>query len=97
MGMELVVPRGASQSLTVILEALAAAGIAVTVIMIDGGLQAPGGPLPPAWRDVRLRAAEGTVTLARRGADVAVVVFGNADPGLRALQARIAAALAVDL
>lgn len=100
MGMELMVPGGAARPLAALVEALAAAGIGVTVMMIDGGLVAPGAPLPAVWRDVRLRAPEGTVTLARRGpgtagrADLAVVVFGNADPGLRSLQARIVATLA---
>ena len=93
MGLELVVAGGAARPLGSLVESLAAAGVAATIIMIDGGLVAPGAPLPAAWRDVRLRAAEGTVTVARRGADLAVVVFGNADEALRSLQMRIAAAL----
>jgi hypothetical protein len=93
VGLELVVAKGAARPLASLVEALAAAGIAATVIMVDGGLVAPAVPLPAAWRDVRLRAAEGTVTLARRGDDLAVVVFGNADEALRSLQARIAVAL----
>jgi len=92
MGLELVVA-GAGRPLAELVAALASAGIAATVMMIDGALVAPGAPLPSSWRDSRLRLAEGTVTLLRRGGDVAVVVFGNADERLRAAQERVASAL----
>jgi hypothetical protein len=93
MGLELVVAGAGDRALPAIADALAAAGIPAMVVMIDGALVAPGRPPAAPWRDVRLRTPEGTLTLLRRGADLAVVVFGNADEPLRALQAQIAAAL----
>jgi hypothetical protein len=75
-------------------EALARLGASVTIMMIDGALVMPTTSPPPTWREVRLRTPAGTVTLARRGTGVAVVVFGNADEALRGMQSRIAAALA---
>ena len=93
MGLELVAAGAAARSLPSIAAALAAAEIAAVVVMIDGALVAPGPLADSAWRDVRVRAQEGTLTLQKRGADVAVVVFGNADAALRDLQARVVAAL----
>ena len=58
--------------------------------MVDGVLQMPAAIVPETWRDLRLRFPVGTVTLTRRGADVAVVVFGNADAPLQAAQAAVA-------
>jgi len=45
--------------------------------------------------EVRVRAPQGTLTLQKRGTDVAVVVFGNADAALRDLQTRVIAALEI--
>jgi hypothetical protein len=58
--------------------------------MIDGALQMPGAIVPETWRDLRVRFPVGTITLARRGSDIAVVVFGNADAPLAAAQAAVA-------
>lgn len=62
--------------------------------MVDGQLWMPGAPPPAVWRELRLRTPAGTVTLARRPGGVAVVVFGNADDELVAVQRRVAEALA---
>jgi hypothetical protein len=92
MGLERIVS-GAASPLAAVKAKLDAAGLGCVVVMIDGALVLPTAPLPSVWRDVRVRAAQGTVTLLRRGDDLALVIFGNADPGLVALQERMAAAL----
>jgi hypothetical protein len=92
MGLEIVVPEN-EVVLEDVVARLAAAGVLAMVVMIDGALVAPGRPIPPGWRDARLRTPGGTVTLARRPEGVAVVVFGNADEALRRAQAQVAAAI----
>jgi hypothetical protein len=77
-----------------LLAALAARGLRGMVAMVDGVLQMPNATVAASWRDVRLRFPAGTITLARRPAGVAVVVFGNADESLRAAQRQVAEALA---
>jgi hypothetical protein len=72
-----------------LLERLAAGGLPCAIIMIDGALVAPGAVPAAGWRDVRLRTPAGMVTLARRGAGLALTVFGNADPALLEAQRRI--------
>lgn len=92
MGMEIVVvDRG--QSVPALLSSLAAAGLASSVMMVDGQLWPPAAALPSAWRDLRLRTPAGTVTVARRAGGLAVVVFGNADAALSAAQRQVAEAL----
>jgi hypothetical protein len=95
MGLETFVPV-AEPSLPDALARLADAGVTAMLVMIDGALVAPGAAPPAAWREARLRTPAGTVTVARRPGGVAVVVFGNADEGLRQAQAKVAAALAPD-
>jgi hypothetical protein len=73
-----------------VLERLSGAGVNAMIAMVDGSLVAFGAPPPQSWREVRLRTPAGTVTVTRRGAGVAVTVFGNADDALRAAQQRIA-------
>lgn len=55
----------------------------VQVRMVDGELTLPDEGPPDGWRDVRLGTAAGMVTLARRGQELAVVTWGNADDALR--------------
>jgi hypothetical protein len=93
MGAEIVVPRGAPCRLQPVLDALAAAGLPAVIAMVDNALRRPGAPPPEEWRDVRLRTPAGMVTLARRPDGVAIVVFGNADPGLQDVQRRVAEAV----
>jgi hypothetical protein len=89
MGQEISVER--ARPLEEALLGLGEAGCVVA--MIDGCLVPPGSTVSEAWSEVRLRSAAGMLTLRRRGASVAVLVFGNAPPELQALQERVAAAL----
>jgi len=95
MGLDLVVTGGAARSVASIADLLTAADIPVTIVMVDGALVAPGKLEVAAWRDLRLRTPEGMMTLLRRGDDLQIVVFGNASAPLRALQERVAGALAL--
>jgi hypothetical protein len=71
-----------------------AAGLAVTVVMVDDELVMPGNTLPAEWRDVRIRTHAGTVTLTKKSdQSISVVVFSNADAALRNAQQTIAKAL----
>ena len=63
------------------------------IVMIDGALVAPGAAVPDGWRELRLRTPAGMVTIARDAGGVRVVVFGNADAGLVAMQKQVAEAL----
>jgi hypothetical protein len=93
MGQGLTIARGAV-SLGALLEALAAAGLPSSLMMVDGALCAPGAPPPGGFRDARLRTPAGTVTVKLDGAGYQVVVFGNADAALLAAQAQVAEVLA---
>lgn len=77
-------------SLTDLLARLKAAGTACQLAMVDGALVMPSAPPPDGWTEVRLRTPEGMVTLRRQGAEVTVVVFGNASPALLAVRDLIA-------
>jgi len=94
MGLDLFVPCTSLQPVAPLLERLAASGLACSVLMVDGQLHPPRGPVPDGWRDLRLKTPAGTVSLKVREGGVAVVVFGNADAALAAAQRAIAAALA---
>lgn len=93
MGLEVVVPRVASVEIPALLGRLADAGLPTAVVMVDNVLQGPGSTPPTSWRDVRLRTPAGMVTLRRVPNGIAVVVFGNADTPLRAVQRTIAETL----
>jgi hypothetical protein len=93
VGLEVFVPRRPPVSLDRLLERLAAAGHPSTVAMVDGVLLGPGARPPPTWRDARLRTPAGVVTLRRAPEGVAIVVFANAEAGLRAAQQAVAEAL----
>ena len=92
MGLEVVVPE--ARPLGEALSALAQTGAPCEIMMVDGQLVMPSMSLPDAWRELRLRSADGMVTL-RRTADgaIAVLVFGNASPDLLAMRDRIAESL----
>lgn len=92
MGLEQLVP-GDPPPLADVLARLAAAGVTAMIAMVDGQLVMPGAPPPAAWREVRVRTPDGTVTLARRPGGVAVVVFGNADAALVRARDAVATAL----
>jgi hypothetical protein len=93
MGLDLMVPRTDPVDVLQLLAQLAAAGLRASVLMVDGNLHAPQMPVPPAWRDLRLKTPAGAVSLKRRPDGIAVVVFGNADAALLAAQKAIADAL----
>lgn len=91
---EIIVPNADAVSLQDVVTRLRADGVGdATVVVVDGELLPPGSPLPPDWRDARVRTAEGSVTLARRSGDMAVVVFGRPSSSLRAMQHRVARAV----
>ncbi|MDB4968483.1 MAG: hypothetical protein JWN44_4172 [Myxococcales bacterium] len=73
---------------------LAAAGAPSQIVMVDGALVMPGSTAPARWADVRLKTPAGTLALKQEGHAVAVVVFGNADAALLAMQQKILDALA---
>src|SRR5262249_59720799 len=73
---------------------LAARGYPVQMRMIDGELALPDEKPPEGWRELRVAAAGGMVTLRREGDRVACVTWGNADDGLRRLWNALAWALA---
>ena len=82
-----------ARDLAAALAALTADGLKFTVAMIDGALVMPTAIAPPQFRELRLRTASGMITLTRRGEDLAITVFGNADPALLDAQERLALAL----
>jgi hypothetical protein len=82
-------------ALDALVAALAQAGAPSQIVMVDGALTMPNAAPPSAWHDVRLRTPAGTLALKRAaGGSVDVVVFGNADAALLAMQSRVAALLA---
>jgi hypothetical protein len=93
MGLDLMVPRSDAVDVLQLLKKLAAAGLSASVLMVDGNLHPPQMPMPASWRDLRLKTPAGTVSLKRRPDGIAVVVFGNADAALLAVQKTIADAL----
>jgi hypothetical protein len=94
VGLERQVARAAdSIDIAAVLERLKARNFPSSVMMIDGQLVMPAAALPPGWRDLRLRTPGGTVTVARRPAGVAVLVFGNADASLQEAQRVVAEAI----
>jgi hypothetical protein len=90
MGQELTAR--SARSLAEVLNALRMTGVGCNVVMVDGQLIAPSAEPPATWNDVRLRTPAGMITLSRRGPDVGIMVFGNADATLMALRDQIAAA-----
>ncbi|MCC6416643.1 MAG: hypothetical protein IT429_00160 [Gemmataceae bacterium] len=64
-------------------ELLSVRGFPVQMRMIDGELAFPDEAPPDNWRELRLGVPAGMVTLRRDEASATLVVWGNADPGLR--------------
>src|SRR5262249_30671546 len=85
MGMEQTVtfPAGAVPSWPAVRDVLARHGLVVQLRMIDGDRAFPEEEPPEAWRELRLGMAGGMVTLRREPDRVRLVVWGNADAGLR--------------
>ena len=92
MGLDIVVQKE-KRTLSETLGLLIQAGHEIEIMMMNGALVNPETTLPVTWNDVRLRTSAGTVTVTRRDGSLAVVVFGNADQALLAMQKKIAATL----
>ena len=85
MGMEYILrfSGGKLPQLTRVMTLLAERGFPVQVRMVDGELILPTEMVPERWTEVRLGTPTGMVTLARRGEDLAVVTWGNADEAMQ--------------
>lgn len=95
MGMDLTVTfPGEAPAWPVVQAVLAERGVAVKVQMIDGELAFPDETPSPEWREIRLGAPGGTVTVRRSPKEVVCVVWGNADPALRQSWTAVAEAFA---
>jgi hypothetical protein len=62
---------------------LARRGVRVAMRMIDGQPAFPNEEPSEGWREIRVAAADGMVTLRRYGDRVTFVTWGNASPALR--------------
>ena len=62
---------------------VAGRGLLVRMRMIDGQPAFPDEAPPDGWREIRVAAADGMVTIRREGDGVAFVTWGNAGPELR--------------
>ena len=82
-----------ARSLGETLERLAAAGAPSQIVMVDGALVMPGSAAPARWTEVRLKTPAGTLALMQQGDAILVVVFGNADAAVLAMQQQILDAL----
>jgi hypothetical protein len=74
---------GDAPSWTAVRGLLATRGLDVQFRMIDGELAYPDEEPPANWREVRVAAAQGMMTVRREGGGVVLVIWGNADAGLR--------------
>ena len=81
MGMEHVVqfPAGTVPLLSQLIEVVAEHNFPVQVRMVDGELTLPDEVPSEGWTEIRLGTPAGMVTLVRRGQELAVVTWGNAD------------------
>jgi hypothetical protein len=86
MGMDqTVVFPGATPAWPAVAELLGRKGWPVQMRMIDQELAFPDEAPPQAWKEIRVGAAGGMVTVRRQPDRVVLVVWGNADRGQRAL------------
>jgi hypothetical protein len=81
VGMEHVVrlPDETSLDLRRVTDLLAEHNVPIQVRMVDGELTMPDEAPPTSWKEVRLGTPSGMVTLVRRGQDLHIVTWGNAD------------------
>jgi hypothetical protein len=95
MGMERVVQfAGPPPTWAAIQKELAAAGLPVTVRMIDGLPAFPDEVPPDDWSEVRISTPSGMMTLRKQSDGIAVAVWGNADDKLQAELERVVEACA---
>src|SRR5437763_2264659 len=73
---------------------LSEAGLPLLMRMIDGQPAFPDEDPPDDWRELRVAAPAGMVTLRRQPGGVTVLVWGNADNSLQSAAATLAQALA---
>jgi hypothetical protein len=85
---------GEAPSWEVLRERLAAAGVPVTVRMIDNLPAFPDEVPEPSWRELRLATGHGMVTLRQAAGRLSVVVWGNADRDLLSERDTIASVIA---
>lgn len=85
MGMEHTVrfPGAATPDLHRVIALLAKHGFTVQVWMVDAELTLPDESPPEGWKEVRLGTPYGMVTLVRRGDELRVVTWGNADDAMQ--------------
>ena len=85
MGMEHVVrfPGEASLDLRRVMGLLAEHNFPVQMRMVDGELTMPDEAPPAGWKEIRLGTPSGMVTLVRRGQELHVVTWGNADDSMQ--------------
>ncbi len=84
MGMDQTVSfSGPPPSWEAVRDLLARRGYAVQMRMIDGQLAFPDEAPPEGWRELRVGTPGGMVTLRREPGQMVLVVWGNADAGLR--------------
>jgi hypothetical protein len=62
---------------------LARHGVALQMRMIDGELAFPDEQPPQEWKELRLGTPAGMITVRRKGDQVQLVIWGNADQALR--------------
>jgi hypothetical protein len=85
MGMEHTVRPAGGVTWDMLRDFMAGRGYPLQLRMIDGELAFPDEDPPPGWRELRVAAPQGMVTL-RRGPDtLTVVTWGNADAEQRQL------------
>ncbi len=97
MGMEHVVrfPGEASLDLRRVMALLAEHSFPVQVRMADGELTMSDEVPPEGWKEVRLGTAPGMVTLLRRGRELLVITWGNADDPMQRAWNAVAWAVAM--
>ncbi len=94
MGMEHTVRPAGGVTWDALRDFLAGRGYPLQLRMIDGELAFPDEDPAPGWRELRVAAPQGMVTLRRSEDTLAVVTWGNADAGLRQLWNAVAWACA---
>jgi hypothetical protein len=84
MGMDQTVSfSGPPPSWEAVRDLLTQHGYAVQMRMIDGQLAFPDEAPPEGWRELRVGTPGGMVTVRRESGQMVLVVWGNADAGLR--------------
>lgn len=85
MGMDqkIIFPAENTPTWSQLAEFLAARNLPVQMRMIDGELAFPDEIPPDAWRELRVGATHGMITLRREPDGMTLVIWGNADEKMR--------------